>query len=184
MPEPTDQWVSVRDAAAALGLSEDAIRSKVKRRTLRARKGNDGRVLVLVGDQPIDRPPTIGRPLGDQPIDRPTAPTPEPRQSVTHAPETVPLSAHLATIEALQEAHREALTALRTDMEAERQRRDADHDAERQRHAAELARVESRHEAETARHRTELRINNGLALAVIAAGLSVLVLSEPWWRWW
>ena len=122
MPEPTDQWVSVRDAAAALGLSEDAIRSKVKRRTLRARKGNDGRVLVLVGDQPIDRPPTIGRPLGDQPIDRPTAPTPEPRQSVTHAPETVPLSAHLATIEALQEAHRAtvaahqaAITRLRAD---------------------------------------------------------------------
>jgi len=50
---PTDpRWLPIADAAAELGVSKEALRSKVKRRSVRARKGNDGRVLVLVNDRP------------------------------------------------------------------------------------------------------------------------------------
>ena len=127
MAEPTDQWLSVRDAAKALGISEDAIRSKVKRRTLRSRKGNDNRVMVLFADQPTDHWSPIGRPLGDQPTDRPTGASPEAPQKPAGDQESVPLSVHRETIEAVQRASGAALDAsqeqidhMRYDMAQER----------------------------------------------------------------
>ena len=41
-------WFSLREAAAVLGCSYEAVRQRVKRGTLRSRKGNDGLLRVLV----------------------------------------------------------------------------------------------------------------------------------------
>ena len=49
-PPKTDlpAWFSLREAAAVLGCSYEAVRQRVKRGTLRSRKGNDGLLRVLV----------------------------------------------------------------------------------------------------------------------------------------
>ena len=55
--QTADQRVSVSEAAALLGLSEDAVRSRIKRGTLRKEKAKDGTVRVVLGTgQPTDRP--------------------------------------------------------------------------------------------------------------------------------
>jgi hypothetical protein len=57
--QATDQRVTVPEAAEILGLSEDAVRSRVKRGTLRKEKGQDGTVFVVLGtDGSTDRPTT------------------------------------------------------------------------------------------------------------------------------
>ena len=122
----TDQWLSIKDAAAALGVSEDAIRSKVKRRTLRSRKGNDSRISVLVADRPNDQWPTNGRPMADRPNDRPIATNPDPdltdllsriTRLVEGGAETP--QAHQRTAEAaiaaVLAAHKEQVELLRAD---------------------------------------------------------------------
>jgi excisionase family DNA binding protein len=60
--EPTQEWLTVGEAARILGVSDEAVRQKAKRRTLRSMKGNDGRLHVL-----IDTSATKGRPTNDQP---------------------------------------------------------------------------------------------------------------------
>ncbi len=71
--KPTDQRVTVADAAVFLGISEDAVRSRLKRGTLRRETGEDGTVFVVLGS---DRPASNQRPTNDQPTnqqaDRPT----------------------------------------------------------------------------------------------------------------
>jgi hypothetical protein len=72
---PTDRRVTVAEAAVLLGLSEDAIRSRLKRGTLRKEKARDGTVLVVLGtDGATDRPIAQGdRPLStDQATGQPT----------------------------------------------------------------------------------------------------------------
>ena len=64
----TGRRVTVAEAALLLGLSEDAVRSRLKRGTLRKEKGTDGTVLVALDG---DRPTTNGdRPATDQTTDR------------------------------------------------------------------------------------------------------------------
>ena len=60
--EPTQEWLTVGEAARVLGVSDEAVRQKAKRRTLRSMKGNDGRLRVL-----IDVSPTQDQPIGDRP---------------------------------------------------------------------------------------------------------------------
>ena len=73
--QTTDRRVSVAEAALLLGLSEEAVRSRLKRGTLRKEKAPDGTVLVVLGrggstDRPTngtDRPAsrtTTGQPTG------------------------------------------------------------------------------------------------------------------------
>ena len=51
--------VSVPEAALLLGISEDAVRSRLRRRTLRKEKAADGTVYVILnGTNGTDRPPT------------------------------------------------------------------------------------------------------------------------------
>ena len=47
--QPTDRRVSVAEAAVLLDLSEAAVRSRLKRGTLRKEKAKDGTVLVVLG---------------------------------------------------------------------------------------------------------------------------------------
>lgn len=51
------EWLPVKAAAIRLGTTEAGIRSRINRRTLRHRKGNDGKVAVFVpNDAASDRP--------------------------------------------------------------------------------------------------------------------------------
>jgi hypothetical protein len=55
----TPRRVSVPEAALLLGISEDAVRSRLRRRTLRKEKTSDGTVYVILdGTAPTDRPTT------------------------------------------------------------------------------------------------------------------------------
>jgi hypothetical protein len=58
-PQPTPRRVLVGEAAELLGISDGAVRQRIKRDTLRSDKGEDGRLYVLLYDDPtadIDRP--------------------------------------------------------------------------------------------------------------------------------
>ena len=73
--QTTDRRVTVAQAAVLLGLSEDAIRSRLKRGTLSKEKDADGTVFVVLdGGRPTtnsDRPTTNGdRPTTDQTTDQ------------------------------------------------------------------------------------------------------------------
>lgn len=46
--EPNIVALSLAEAASALGLTTEAVRTRIKRGRLESRKGNDGRTLVLV----------------------------------------------------------------------------------------------------------------------------------------
>lgn len=54
--QPSDAWMTLREAAARTGHTKDAIRQRVRRRSLRATKGNDGVVRVSARDL-ADLPP-------------------------------------------------------------------------------------------------------------------------------
>src|SRR5215207_8287174 len=69
--ETTSRRVTVTEAAALLGLSEDAIRSRLKRGTLRKEKGRDGTVFVVLGAEDSTNRPTTNN---DQPT---TSQTPD-----------------------------------------------------------------------------------------------------------
>ena len=66
--------VTVAEAAVLLGLSEDAVRSRLKRGTLRKEKDQDGTVLVVLGEGgATDRPTTNGdRPTPGKTTGQPT----------------------------------------------------------------------------------------------------------------
>jgi len=61
--ETTDQRVTVADAALLLGLSEDAVRSRLRRGTLRRETGRDRTVFVVLG---TDRPASYQRPTDNR----------------------------------------------------------------------------------------------------------------------
>jgi len=49
---PTGRRLTVQDAAAELGITVEAVRSRLKRGTLKREKGEDGTAYVLVEDRP------------------------------------------------------------------------------------------------------------------------------------
>ena len=71
--QTTDRRVTVQEAATLLGLSEDAVRSRLKRGTLRKEKGADGTVFVVLGGgENGDRPTANGdRSMTGQQTDQP-----------------------------------------------------------------------------------------------------------------
>ena len=120
--------VSVPEAALLLGISEDAVRSRLRRRTLRKEKAPDGTVYVILnGTAPSDRP------------DRPTTDADQP-----------------TTGEATDQADTRLLDALRDQVEMLRDQLDQERAANRENRriiAALVGRVpelESRTPAETA----------------------------------
>jgi hypothetical protein len=50
------QWLTVRAAAAALGITESAVRKRATKGSLDSRAGNDGRLRVLVAEFPQPSP--------------------------------------------------------------------------------------------------------------------------------
>jgi hypothetical protein len=70
-----DRRVTVQEAAVLLGLSEDAVRSRLKRGTLGKEKAPDGTVYVVLGmgdstDRPTNSQPTNAQPSTGQPTDQ------------------------------------------------------------------------------------------------------------------
>jgi len=137
--EQTDEWLPVPDAALRLGISESAVRSRVGRRTLRARKGNHGSLVVFVGEVSVKRRSFVGEA---------SPPTSEPRQTLQDGSEVVPLSLHREIVEALQAASGEAVAALqnqidqlRTNVAEQAIQHRTDLATERQRHEAEIERL-------------------------------------------
>ena len=65
--QATDRRVTVQEAASLLGISDDAVRSRLKRGTLRREKGRDGTVYVLLGSFGHTNRPTTNQPTRDQP---------------------------------------------------------------------------------------------------------------------
>ena len=64
--EPTQEWLTIGEAARALGVSDEAVRQKAKRRTLRFMKGNDCRLRILIDTSPTQDQPTGDRPKANQ----------------------------------------------------------------------------------------------------------------------
>ena len=64
--EPTQEWLTIGEAARALGVSDEAVRQKAKRRTLRSMKGMYGRLRVLIDTSPTQDQPTADRPKANQ----------------------------------------------------------------------------------------------------------------------
>jgi hypothetical protein len=55
--DPAAAWLPLGEAAHRLGISVDAVRARIRRGLLEGRRGNDGKVSVLVTAQaPTDRP--------------------------------------------------------------------------------------------------------------------------------
>jgi hypothetical protein len=71
--QATDRRVTVAEAALLLGLSEDAVRSRLKRGTLSRETGPDGTVLVVLGSTDSAARPTAdkARPTTGQATDHP-----------------------------------------------------------------------------------------------------------------
>ena len=122
MTEPPDQWLPLQVAAAQLGIAENALRSRIKRRTVRSRKDNQGRLQVYLSSTE-DRTCTLVRPKSGPSSDHTTVPKHASLAPPPALPESVPLTVHreiIATLTAahereldrLTQAHRSAVTAL------------------------------------------------------------------------
>lgn len=211
MSEPPDQWLPLSDAAARLGIAENALRSRIKRRSIRARKDNNGRLMVCLPSTE-DRTRTMVRSRSGPGPNHTIEPSPEPRQSVTHAPEPAPLSVPIHVVEALQAAHRESLAAVQTQvvqLRADMAEQQARHDTEM---ARQLAERDSLHLDTLGRMQAQATMERALWLERIDAAeiraerveqrldqvLDVLLTErrprvesevdhagrEPWWRRW
>ena len=64
--QPTERRVTVPEAAVLLGISEDAVRSRLKRGTLGREKGPDGTVYVSLGGADTTDRPTTNRSTNNQ----------------------------------------------------------------------------------------------------------------------
>ena len=111
MIEPPDQWLPLPEAAIHLGIAENALRSRIKRRTIRARKDNHGRLMVCLSGT-VDRTRTMVRSRFDPGSDHTIEPPPEPPQSRQDASDMIPASVLRETVSLLREAQREATALL------------------------------------------------------------------------
>jgi hypothetical protein len=50
--QSSEQWLTVREAAEHLGITVDAVRSRIRRGTLRRSRGPNGEVVVALDDDP------------------------------------------------------------------------------------------------------------------------------------
>ena len=82
----------------------------------------------------------------------------------------MPVTAHLATVDALQSVSSMAIRAVQEQAAAAR----VEHEA-----ALCALRADQERERQRQRHTREIRITNALAIAVIVAGNAVLVISGP-----
>ena len=175
MTNPADSWLSIAEAATALGVSENAIRVRVRRGKLLASRGNDGHIRVSVDQR------------------RPTLSTIVESTNASPAEPMVPLSALLE--QAAQ--HRADLDDQQARHDADVARRLAERDTlhlghiERLLAQAAIERsllVERVDAAEIRAERVEQRLDQVLDM-LLTERRSVLTRDEtgerePWWRRW
>src|SRR5689334_19203584 len=123
--DPTQGWMTIAEAARLLGVSDEAVRQKVKRRTLRARKGNDGRLQVMVETQ--------GQPKAGQ-----------PKATQDNTGEINALREHVQTLREDKERLSAEVQRLRDDRAAADDRADAERDRLLADHAAAVSKLEER----------------------------------------
>jgi excisionase family DNA binding protein len=161
--EPTQDWLTVGEAARVLGVSDEAVRQKAKRRTLRSMKGNDGRLRVL-----IDTSSTQDQPTGDR-----------PKTNQDNTGEINALQEHVQTL-------REQLEQQRADHVAERERLNLEIDRGRlnvERIRGELDR-ERDHARDLADRLDMAHREHGNEAAQLRQQIDGLrtELARPWWR--
>jgi hypothetical protein len=169
-----DRWVTYQQAGDLLGLSAEAARKRARRQRWRTQPGNDGRMLVLVPEQPDE--PAHGRADG----------RPDRRTNTLLPPQ-------LGEVEALRELAGTLQSQLaKAEATAERER--ADHMATRERLEGELrvarevweARldglaVDLADERRARLAEAEAHARREMELQQIQAEIERL-RSRPWWR--
>ena len=185
MTEPPDQWLSLPEAASVLGIAENAVRSRIKRRTIRARKDNHGRLMVCL-PATGGRTRTLVRSRSDPGSNQAAVPSSIPHQSAQDAPETI-LAAYKESLEALQQAHSAALVALQEELVQAR----ADHGHQVEQllfnHARNLEDRGRLHRTALAEMRRQIdRLTDALANAAIGSTtrMEPEALPRPRWMAW
>jgi hypothetical protein len=114
---PTDQWLTVAEAARSTGMHAERLRSLARRGGIQSRRGNAGLEVLVADGQPVrirstgDRPRPSGRPTEtDRPTDR--------QEEITA------LKVALARAEGENLVLRERIDDLKSQMEHERTRAD------------------------------------------------------------
>ena len=100
----------IKEAAKRLEISEKALRSRIIRRTIRSRRGNDGRVHVLLHDAPPKHAPEIYRSLFE-------AEQTEACRMQRSGLETTVVAVLREAVDALKAAHRDTVSALHGQVE-------------------------------------------------------------------
>ena len=167
MADQKDQWRTISDAARDLGVTENAVRIRVRKGRLLATRDNRGRILVSTGSV---GPSSSG-------LVRPDQPDPSEILSPNKTGATlVPLSFCTERLQEQQARHDEVVSRFLSDAATQQQRFDAeisrlrsDMNAERQRHEAELGRMERAYQKATD------------SLMARVAGILVSNRPRPWW---
>lgn len=178
-PSLTDPgWQLIADAAQGLGISKEALRSKVKRGTIRSMKGNDGLLRVL-----IDPGPPLDRPRAALGQNRPTPDQPE--QAPSQAELVADLQAQGAALAAKLAATEQRLADTEAHAAARLQDRDAELERLRHDHQGEVNRLRADHAIALDQVRAEaerLRADHQAELARLQQVIDRL--TAPWWRKW
>ena len=176
MPDlPEERWVSISEAARLLGVSRQAVDHRIKRGTLRTRANNRGQKLVQI-------PATVEVTVEASNPSTTVAP-PEPRHPASDAPETMPLSVHRETIEAIQRASGESLAALQTAMDRQERQHQAEVDRLQKMADRRFEQMMFSHEDEVAKlraeHVRECRANRWQASLLAILVVAVLYIFFP-----
>ena len=188
VPGNEPRWVPIREAAVELGMTWEAMRAKVKRRTIRSRKGNDGRVLVLIdgvpGGRPIDAPSVPGKAWA--------GPGASQDATVPNVP-VIPLQQAMEMVAAANAQHRIDIADQQARHDADVGRQLAERDTlhlgtiERLTAQAAIERsllVERVDAAEIRAERVEQRLDQVLDVLLTERRQAVVSQAEPWWRRW
>ena len=141
--EPTTKWLSVAEAAQALGVTQQAIRNRITRGSLDNKRNNRGQIVVLVGmtnppQNPTAQPDntqaeqhpkpvlfgTVERPIPEETTARPDGDLAGERLQAAHA-------AHIASLEkqiaAAATQYEREIARLQTSHQGELERLEAAH---------------------------------------------------------
>ncbi len=184
------EWLTVSEAARRLGVSRQALQYKIKKGKVEHRQDNRGNPMVRFAAMTQDLAANFSGANGASPCAKDFAPD-GPRMP-QDASESVLLSVHRETIEALQATHRAALEAIhgqikqiRDDAASQR----ADMEFERQRHDAEVERLVGQFSAERAfwcerSDAAEVRAELAEQRVTDMARQMVEQADRPWWSKW
>ena len=118
---PTDQWLTVAEAARSTGMHAERLRSLARRGGIQSRRGNAGLEVLVADGQPAHARPTNDRP---RPSGRPSGRPTETDRPTDQQEEITALKVALARAEGENVVLRERIDDLKSQMEHERTRAD------------------------------------------------------------